>query len=468
MDDATALVDVWVGGEEPLSVEQLTPVSSSLASFGIPHIEQYFGVWAVQEEPFRAVVDRLNQLDFRSHVSAAAVNPQVGKSTAAADGARIAVITLEGTLTKYGSSMSGAGSTIDARRQMRKAAADPNIDAIVVRIDSPGGTVSGTQALADDVAAAAAAKPVWAFCEDLCASAAYWIASQASAIYANRTALVGSIGTFAVIQDMSGRAAQLGIKVHVVRAGAHKGDGVPGTEVTHEQLDQWQQMVDGLNEHFLDGVASGRKLDKDCVKGLADGRVHIAQQAQSLGLIDGVQSFDAVLQKLSQHVVSRRSKTMAENTAPVAAAEEQPAAPVADTTPAPSIAAEPAKPAAATYKDIKAACPGANADFLASQLEADATVAQAQAAWMAEQNRLLEVARAETAAAKAHAVKPGVQPLGAGLTSKSANPDASPREAWNAAVKAEMDATGKPKHVAARNVATKHPELRAALGAPVF
>lgn len=159
---------------------------------------------------------------------------------------------------------------------------------------------------------------------------------------------------------------------------------------------------------------------------------------------------------------------MAENTTPVVATEEQPAAPVVDTTPATPAAVQTAPPIAATYKELKAACPGADAEFLASQLEADATTAQAQSAWMAEQNRRIEAARAETAAAKAHATKPGVQPLGAGLTTATSNPDASPREAWNAAVNLEMHATGKPRHVAARAVARKHPELRAALGAPVF
>jgi protease-4 len=130
----------------------------------------------------------------------------------------VAVISLTGKLMKQQASMGGGTSTVQARRDIRAAASDPDIGAILLRIDSPGGTAAGTKELADEITAAKTKKPVWAYVEDMAASAAYWAASQASRIIANETALVGSIGTYGVVQDTSGMAAMEGVKVHVIRS----------------------------------------------------------------------------------------------------------------------------------------------------------------------------------------------------------------------------------------------------------
>jgi len=207
--------------------DNLPDCLSELAA-DVPHLEEYFGVWAIRPETFQAAVDRVVGMDLRAHVEA-------NTSPAAREAMRdtsyqvlpggIAVIDLVGPMQKYTSSISGGASTVYARRKLRAAAMSDEVTAIIVRIDSPGGTVAGTQELADDVAAAAKRKTTVAMIEDMGASAAYWTASQASAVWANRTALVGSIGTFAVIHDLSAHAGQLGVKVHVVKAGEHKGGG---------------------------------------------------------------------------------------------------------------------------------------------------------------------------------------------------------------------------------------------------
>lgn len=361
----------------------------------VPHVHEYFGVWAVQEEPFRAGVERVNRLDLRAHVEAAQGEAQAGSTLYAVAPGGVAVIDLAGPLMKFRTSLSGGTSTVFARRQVRQAAGDEEVRAIVLRIDSPGGTVSGTRDLADEVAAAAKRKPVLAYVEDLAASAAYWIASQATAVYANATALVGSIGTFAVLWDQSAQAAQMGIKVHVVRAGDFKGAGTPGTEVTHEQLVEWQRLVNELNEHFLAGVAAGRRLPLARVRSLADGRVHVGASAVDLGLIDAVQTFDKTIQQArtqgSKKAMSETTQTPAQ-TSTVAAGQE-----------------------AASYHELVAGCPGADAPWLCGQLEKRATLALAQQAWMAEQLARLTAARQETekhkAAAEAAGKRPGQEPL---------------------------------------------------------
>ena len=119
--------------------------------------------------------------------------------------AGVAVLQMTGAMQK-GRSKFGGVSTIDQRKYLRSAVADNQVRSILLVIDSPGGTVSGTQSLADEVRAADAQKPVIAHFEDLGASAAYWVGSQARRLSANRSAMVGSLGTFGVIEDSSGKA----------------------------------------------------------------------------------------------------------------------------------------------------------------------------------------------------------------------------------------------------------------------
>jgi len=420
----------------------------------LAHLDQYFGPWAIEEERFRAAVERIGQMDLQAHVH---VQMARGKgepnfnAAVTADG--IAHVELSGPLMKQVSSLSGGTSTVEARAQVRRAARDESIAAIVLRIDSPGGTVSGTQDLADEVAAAAQRKPVVAYIEDLGASAAYWIASQARAVYAaNHSTLVGSIGTYAVLYDMSARAAMLGVKVHVIRAGDNKGAGTPGTEITPEQLSRWQTLVGSLNEQFLLGVARGRKLPLARVRELATGDVHVGEAAKALGLIDGVQSFDATLAQLIQQISkkSTKGKTMSESSP-------------ADVT-AQIVTA--ALPLAASYQDLVAALPQAGSDFVCKQLAAKATVAQATAAFLAHQQELLvaKTKEAEEANAKAAAAgtkKPGVPPVTskAGEGAEAAGGDAIDR--WEAAVGAKMTA-GKKRDAAIRAVAIADPDLHAA------
>lgn len=421
-------------------------IAEKLLALDVPHIDEYFGAWSILLEPFRAAIERVNRLDLAMHVQTVRAQGEL----LAAEGrfgydvapGGVAIVNLSGPLMKYASSLSGGSSTAVARRQLRNAANDEAVASILLRIDSPGGTVSGTADLADDVARAAKAKPLVAYIEDMGASAAYWIASQAPKVYANPTAIIGSIGTYAVLQDSSGWAEKQGLKVHVVKAGEFKGAGIDGTQITPEQLAEFQEMVNGLNEHFIRGVAAGRKLTLTKTRELADGRTYIGAAAQERDLIDGVQSFDQTLQQLQQRKPRSAAKMSADNTAPAADAASQP------------------KPA--TYHELANGCAGADATFICSQLAANATLAQAQAAWMAEQNKRLEAAKAEAAQAKAAANRPGVDPLGAGTGGPAASGDADPTAAWTKAVDEAMAAGKLQRAQAIARVAAERPELHKA------
>lgn len=212
----------------------------------------------------------------------------------------IAVIPFSGQVTKGESSFGGA-SSVWTRQSLRKAVNDERINAILLHIDSPGGTVSGTGDLADDIDQADALKPVYAYIEDLGASAAYWIASQARAIFANPTAQVGSIGTMTYVEDSSGAYEKAGIKVHLVSTGKFKGAWLDGLKVDEEYLQTVQTEVNDLNEHFLAGVLRGRTgMNREQLMGVADGRVFIADKAKQLGLIDQVSTLDAAMAAILQ------------------------------------------------------------------------------------------------------------------------------------------------------------------------
>lgn len=216
-----------------------------------------------------------------------------------------AVIGIEGALMK-GDSKFGGTSTIRVRRAIREAAQDPDVDSIMLHIDSPGGTVSGTKELADEVLAARLSKPVHAYIEDLGASAAYWVASQCQSISANLTAEIGSLGVVAVLYDQSEQFEKMGVTVHVISTGEFKGAGAAGTVISKEVIAEIQGLVDDLHEVFMDAVMSGRKISREALNAIADGRVFLASKAQQLGLIDTVETVDEFISRLSAVSAEKR------------------------------------------------------------------------------------------------------------------------------------------------------------------
>lgn len=408
---------------------------------GVPHIDQYLGAWAMYEPNALALLEHARQLDLHLHL--AGHGPAAARMAADNAGFEVtpggvAIVELHGTMMKHVSSMTAGTSTVLARKMIRAAAAREDVSAILLHVDSPGGTAAGTQDLATDIAAAAKQKPVIAFIEDLGASAAFWAASQASkVIAANDSTLVGSIGTFTVVYDYSGMAAKEGIKAHVIRAGQFKGMGTPGTEVTGEQLAELQRIISGINSTFLQGVSIGRKLDMKTVETLADGRVHPATEAKRLGLIDAVQSLDATLAELSVPR-SSKSKTMSKESTAIEATAE-----LVDPI--------------ASFQDLKAALPGASSDFICKMLDGKKTVAEATKDFLAHQQSEIEAANKRAAdaeaAAKATAAKPGVEPLTSKATEKT---EASGAGFWS--IVAEHQKAGMTRDKAIAKAVKENPE----------
>jgi signal peptide peptidase SppA len=345
-----------------------------LSAIGFARLDEYFGLWSIEPTRGLALFDRGVNTDLLSHVLASATPRLESKlQTIAVAGSdaqgatQIAVINVRGNLMKQQSSFDSSSSTVQLRRDITNAANDPTIGGILLVIDSPGGSVAGTADLAAAVAAADKKKPVHAYGEDLVASAALWVASQASRFTANHaTALIGSIGTFIGTYDVSGAAAMKGMKAKVYATGPLKGAGFPGTEITPEQDAYFQGIVDQTQTHFAEAVAAGRRMSLEKVKELATGGVFVAQNALKQGLIDGIETFEAAMSALSAAIHARavnqdgrvatgKDVPMSTNTAPVAGASAPTEASTATVVTAPAPTAEPTATSVVTAPNAVAA-----------------------------------------------------------------------------------------------------------------
>lgn len=209
---------------------------------------------------------------------------------------RIARIPLIGPMMKADSKFGGV-NTVRTRRMLHAAARDPDVDSILLHIDSPGGHVAGTQALADDVYHIdKTVKPVVTHYDDLGASAAVWVGSQARQVTVNRGGEVGSIGTMAVLEDTSKRMDRLGVAVHIISTGPYKGTGVDGAPLSAEALAYVRERVEDLNQHFLEALTRGRRLTPEQLHTVREGKVYGAAQAQRLGLVDRIASLEEALE----------------------------------------------------------------------------------------------------------------------------------------------------------------------------
>lgn len=272
-------------------------------------LDDYAGIWALEPQAFALQWRLAQDLDLAVHLQA---EPPVLRSTveriAARNGRQVAVIKLMGTLMKAQSSFGASTSTVQARRDIRQAVNDPDIAAIVLAIDSPGGTVAGTDDLAAEIRAANKRKPVYAQIDDLGASAAYWMASQAKAVYANsRTALVGSIGTLMTVYDVSGAAETQGIRTLVFATGPLKGAGVAGAKVTEDQANYFQGLVEEAQKSFDAAVQRGRGLTDRQLAEVRTGAVFGASEALERKLIDGIQSLEATIEAVVAEARSRQT-----------------------------------------------------------------------------------------------------------------------------------------------------------------
>lgn len=211
-----------------------------------------------------------------------------------ADGS-IAVIPVAGTLVhKYGhlDPFSGMTGYDGIARKFRAAIADPEIEAIWLDIDSPGGEVAGCFALAEEIARYTDrpdAKPVWAYVNEQATSAAYALACVCDRIYAPATSVIGSIGCYIMFVDFSRRIDREGMKVEIIRSSERKGRTTGAEPLDDPARAKLQSMVDETRDLFASIVALGRQMPVGDVLD-TKAEIYSGPDAYELGLIDGIAS----------------------------------------------------------------------------------------------------------------------------------------------------------------------------------
>lgn len=211
----------------------------------------------------------------------------------------VAVIPVFGVLEKRANlfmRMSGGTSTQLLKRDIQSAMNDPAVESILLDVDSPGGSVDGTKAVADFIFENRHKKPMLAFANGMAASAAYWIASAAGEVMAEDTALVGSIGVALTHVDRSEQDAKFGLRRTEVYAGKYKRIASDSRPLSEEGQAYLQGIVDSYYEIFVDSVARNRSVTTDAVlQNMADGKEFIGRQALEAGLVDSIGNFDQAL-----------------------------------------------------------------------------------------------------------------------------------------------------------------------------
>jgi protease-4 len=207
---------------------------------------------------------------------------------------KIVVIPLSGPITTAGSLLS-PGSTITpglVRDYLARAEKDTAVKAIVLRIESPGGEIAPSQEILWEIEEVKEAKPVVVSMGGTAASGGYYISTKADKIVALPTTMTGSIGVISQVMNVEGLLEKLGIEVETFKGGKYKDMYSGFREMTPEEEEIMQGMIDEYYEQFIDVVAEGRGLGKEEVRDLATGQIYTGTAAKELGLVDALGGLD--------------------------------------------------------------------------------------------------------------------------------------------------------------------------------
>jgi protease IV len=214
---------------------------------------------------------------------------------------KIAIIDVSGMILNARSSGlfgDGQNPTSLFRERLDAAAADPRVVAVVLRINSPGGAVTASDIMYNDLVKfrQKTGKPVVVCMMDIAASGAYYIAMGADVVYAHPTTVTGSIGVIMGLYNAAGLAAKIGIASNAIKSGPIKDVGNPLREMTDEERAILQGLVNNFYDQFVKVVCTGRRMEEERVRTLADGRVYSGTQAKELGLVDQIGYLDDAIQ----------------------------------------------------------------------------------------------------------------------------------------------------------------------------
>jgi protease-4 len=195
--------------------------------------------------------------------------------------------------------------------QLDMARRDPRVKAIILRINSPGGSVVGSELMHDEIThfRKESNKPIVALMMDVAASGGYYIACACDQIVAQPSTVTGSIGVIMLMFNVSGTMEKIGLRAEAITSGEFKDAGSPFKALSPEDRAIFAGIVAEMYERFVEVVAAGRpRLSEEDVRRLADGRVYSAGQALQAGLIDAIASPRETIEQLKKQIGSRNVK----------------------------------------------------------------------------------------------------------------------------------------------------------------
>jgi len=195
--------------------------------------------------------------------------------------------------------------------KLEKAAADPSVRAVILRINSPGGGVTASDLMHSELLhfkrQTEGKRPVIAVLMDVAASGGYYIACGADEIVAHPTTVTGSIGVVMQMVNFAGTMAKIGIEADAITSGKMKAAGSPFRKLKPEERKIFQQLVDQFYDRFVKVVDAGRPgLDEERVRQIADGRIYSAQQALELGLVDRIGTLRDAMAHVKEKISAKR------------------------------------------------------------------------------------------------------------------------------------------------------------------
>ena len=206
---------------------------------------------------------------------------------------RIAVVEIHGVIGNQ-VKISEFAHMIDSLSNNRR------IRALLLDIDSPGGSATGSEVLYRSIQRVATSKPVYAYVRGIGASGGYYLACAASKIYALPTALIGSIGVIYLRPILEQLLTKVGIDFSVYKSGEFKDMTGFWRSPTDRESQKFQELIDEIFDNFVAVVANGRSLDDSVVRGVATGEVMTAQRGKNFGLVDEIGDFKDALESLAE------------------------------------------------------------------------------------------------------------------------------------------------------------------------
>jgi protease IV len=195
--------------------------------------------------------------------------------------------------------LSGVTTPSRVKENLEKAAKDDRIKAVVLKINSPGGTVSAADVILHELQSFKAERhlPIVVCLEGLAASGGYYVAQAGDTIMAYPTCITGSIGVIAMKFNFRGLMDKVGVDTDLVKTGAWKDFWSPFRAATPKEKEMMQQIIEEFYRKFVNVVAEGRKMSLKEVKQVADGRIFTAPQARDLRLVDKIGYLDDALKE---------------------------------------------------------------------------------------------------------------------------------------------------------------------------